>query len=40
MYNNNILNSQEFTTILNVHTKSLEIYRMQLVYNIGGNPGC
>ena len=33
MYNNNIVNFQESTTILNAHTKkSLETYRMHLVY--------
>ena len=33
MYNNNIVNFQAFTTILNAHTKkSLETYRMHLVY--------
>ena len=33
MYSNNILNFQVSTTILNAHTKkSLETYRMQLVY--------
>ena len=31
MYSNNIVNCQESTTILNVHTKSLETYRMYLV---------
>ena len=32
MYSNNILKFQESTTILNAHTKSLETYRMHLVY--------
>ena len=32
MYSNNILNFQESTTILNAYTKSLETYRMHLVF--------
>ena len=35
MYSNNIVNSQESTTTLNVHSKkSLETYRMQLVSHV------
>ena len=32
MYSNNILNSQDSTTVLNAHTKSLVTYCMHLVY--------
>ena len=38
MYSDNILKFQESTTILNALTKkSVETYRMHLVYQIGNN---